>query len=87
MPAIGDGARAQGGSMSARGGIYRGPGGEQLYGDGRQVESARPPEHQTQPYKVRASCGHIVIRRMRPGFPTYFTRSPHYILITKEVKP
>jgi hypothetical protein len=67
MPAIGDGARAQGGSMSARGGIYRGPGGEQLYGDGRQVESARPPEHQTQPYKVRASCGHIVIRRMRPA--------------------
>ena len=41
--------------MSARGGIYRGPGGEQLYGDGRQVESARPPEHQTQPYKMTST--------------------------------
>jgi hypothetical protein len=37
-------------------------------------------------YRLQAGSGNGCFGDA-PGFPTYFTRSPHYILITKEVKP
>lgn len=53
--------------MAGRGGIYRGPGGEKLYGDGREVEPAAAPT----PVEPDGSAAHPFIATTVDGVCRY----------------
>lgn len=47
--------------MTARGGIYSGPGGEKLYGDGREVEKSEPDSCPTCGSTSKAYRGNVYV--------------------------